>query len=115
MAYQPATKFGNASNETKYGDPLVANDGNGDLRDPIEYLRTWNAPNFVTPEELTLLIAHSAALDIQRGELAYPPDVEQTIKLATSFYDTYLSDIDTDRVEVIDRYATYAGRIARSC
>src|SRR5690606_25915672 len=42
--------------------------------------------------------------DIEVGDLTYPPDVEEVIRKASEFYDTYLYDTDVDRVDTTVRY-----------
>jgi len=103
MAYKSAHRFGSHVSRTKYGEQLLASDGDG-----FTYgeMTIRNAPEMrvVTPEELTLLISASAQKDIELGSITYPPKVPAALDLARDFFDTYLYDTDMDRVEVTDRY-----------
>ncbi|GEM_PF-1537953 len=86
----------------------VADGIGGAAEADIDTDETWvvsQSIDFVTEEELELLITSGAKKDIEQGEISFPPEIESALRLATEFYDTYLADIsDLDRVEVIDRY-----------
>lgn len=62
------------------------------------------ALELVTEEELSTLIHHGVMHDIELNQLTYPPAVDEVVRKASEFYEVYLQDTNTDRVEVIDRY-----------
>lgn len=105
MGLVEAKQFGVNAQQTRFGEPLMAQDGNGDLYEESTRIlvpESYRVP--VTPEEVSLLIYHGARRDIARRRLEYPPEVERALELAAEFYETYLYDMDMSRIEVIDRY-----------
>lgn len=101
-ASHPIEKPTNQTEAVPFGESLIDHDEGfyDDLR--VEIDEGYVFP--VAPDELHQLIEASVARDIAADTLTYPPDPEQTLRLATEFYETYLYDTGLDKVEVIDRY-----------
>lgn len=58
----------------------------------------------VTAEELDLLVDCGVRKDMEVDDLSYPPEVEEVVKKAAEFFETYLADTNVNRVDVTDRY-----------
>ena len=108
MAVQLATRYGVHNRTSNYGEELLANDGNGDLYDP-----DGPTPGDLPIDTQALLrdkylkeaffeLRYVAEECVERGELTYPPSIEDTLELANIVYLERYANSGLPRTELID-------------